>query len=37
MIVDFFFAIFPWFFIWGLQMNKREKIVILSSMSMGVM
>ncbi|KAH6898040.1 hypothetical protein B0T10DRAFT_525463 [Thelonectria olida] len=35
-IVDFFFAFFPWLFIWGLQMNTREKIVILASLSLGV-
>ncbi|KAJ4253311.1 hypothetical protein NW762_010466 [Fusarium torreyae] len=35
-IVDFFFAAFPWFFIWGLQLNRREKIVILCSLSLGV-
>ncbi|KAM6519004.1 hypothetical protein FALCPG4_012660 [Fusarium falciforme] len=35
-IVDFFYALFPWLFIWGLQMNTREKIVILSSLSLGV-
>ncbi|KAK8018824.1 hypothetical protein PG991_008014 [Apiospora marii] len=35
-IVDFFFALFPWLFIWKLQMNRREKIVILVSMSLGV-
>ncbi|KAK9415237.1 putative Integral membrane protein pth11 [Seiridium unicorne] len=35
-LVDFFFALFPWLFIWNLQMNKREKLVILVSMSLGV-
>ncbi|KAI0418454.1 hypothetical protein F5X98DRAFT_338095 [Xylaria grammica] len=35
-LVDFLFAALPWFFIWGLQMNKQEKIVILVSMSLGV-
>ncbi|CVK91792.1 related to integral membrane protein pth11 [Fusarium proliferatum] len=35
-IVDFFFAGFPWLFIWALQMKKREKIVILCSLSLGV-
>jgi hypothetical protein len=35
-ISDFFFALFPWYFIWRLQMNKREKIIILLSMSLGV-
>lgn len=36
-LVDFFFALFPWLFIWGLQMNKKEKLVILISMSLGIM
>ena len=36
-IADFFFAIFPWVFLWKLQMNKREKIVIAASMSLGLM
>ncbi|KAK8013864.1 hypothetical protein PG990_007160 [Apiospora arundinis] len=35
-IVDFFFALFPWLFIWKLNMNTREKLVILLSMSLGV-
>ncbi|KAH7312592.1 hypothetical protein B0I35DRAFT_59363 [Stachybotrys elegans] len=36
-VADFFFALFPWIFIWGLQMNQREKVVILVSMSLGVL
>ncbi|KAF4468501.1 hypothetical protein FALBO_4618 [Fusarium albosuccineum] len=36
-ICDFFYAVFPWLFIWRLQMNKREKIVILVSLGLGVM
>ncbi|KAF9768753.1 hypothetical protein IL306_013901 [Fusarium sp. DS 682] len=35
-VVDFFLAGFPWLFIWSLQMKKKEKIVILSSLSLGV-
>ncbi|KAF2963782.1 hypothetical protein GQX73_g9800 [Xylaria multiplex] len=35
-LVDFLFAALPWFFIWGLQINQHEKIVILASMSLGV-
>ncbi|KAI1458695.1 hypothetical protein F4805DRAFT_423363 [Annulohypoxylon moriforme] len=35
-LVDFFFAILPWAFIWKLQMNRREKFVILVSMSLGI-
>ncbi|KAH6983812.1 hypothetical protein EDB80DRAFT_625294, partial [Ilyonectria destructans] len=34
--VDFFFAIFPWMLLWNLSMNKREKFIILGSMSLGV-
>ncbi|KAG4271305.1 hypothetical protein FPRO04_11067 [Fusarium proliferatum] len=34
--VDSFLAGFPWLFIWGLQMKMKEKIVILSSLSLGV-
>ncbi|VUC23457.1 unnamed protein product [Clonostachys rosea] len=33
---DFYFALFPWLFIWKLHMKRREKIVILCSMSLGV-
>ncbi|KAK4186509.1 hypothetical protein QBC35DRAFT_412650 [Podospora australis] len=33
---DFFFAIFPWLFIMSLRMPKREKILLASSMSLGV-
>ncbi|KAK4171451.1 hypothetical protein QBC36DRAFT_366486 [Triangularia setosa] len=33
---DFFFAIFPWAFLWNLQMNQRKKIVIAASMSLGL-
>ncbi|KAH7120141.1 hypothetical protein B0J13DRAFT_568378 [Dactylonectria estremocensis] len=35
-IADFFFAIFPWIFIWGLNMKYKEKITIAGSMSFGV-
>lgn len=34
---DFFFAAFPWLFIWSLRMQRREKIMLASSMSLGVM
>jgi len=34
---DFFFAIFPWLFIWSLRMPQREKIMLASGMSLGVM
>ena len=36
-IVDFFFALFPWMFVWKLNMNRREKLVINLSMSLGIM
>ncbi|KAI5458778.1 hypothetical protein BGZ63DRAFT_362750 [Mariannaea sp. PMI_226] len=35
-VVDFFFAIFPWIFIWGLNMKYKEKITIAGSMSFGI-
>lgn len=35
-ICDFFFAIFPWLFIWSLRMPQREKIMLASGMSLGV-
>lgn len=34
---DFFFAIFPWMFIWSLRMPRREKVMLASGMSLGVM
>ncbi|WXC59688.1 hypothetical protein SNK03_005548 [Fusarium graminearum] len=34
-IVDFFFATFPWIFIWKLNMKHNEKIMIAGSMSLG--
>lgn len=34
---DLFFAVFPWIFMWKLQMNQKEKLVILASMSLGIM
>ncbi|KAK2035826.1 hypothetical protein LZ31DRAFT_620220 [Colletotrichum somersetense] len=35
-IVDFLYAALPWFFIWTLQMSKKEKGTILLSLSLGV-
>jgi len=35
-LADFFFAIFPWVFLWNLNMPKREKIVIAASLSLGL-
>lgn len=34
---DFFFALMPWIFLWKLNMNQREKMIIAISMSLGVM
>lgn len=36
-IVEVFYASFPWYLIRGLQMPKREKILIGTSMSVGYM
>jgi hypothetical protein len=36
-LVDFFFAIFPWIIVWPLQMPQREKYTIAGSMSLGLM
>jgi len=36
-LADFFFAIFPWVFLWNLNMPKREKIVIAASLSLGLL
>ncbi|KAK3953016.1 hypothetical protein QBC32DRAFT_340081 [Pseudoneurospora amorphoporcata] len=35
-VCDFIFAIFPWLFIWSLRMPRREKIMLASGMSLGV-
>ncbi|PVH96855.1 hypothetical protein DM02DRAFT_674522 [Periconia macrospinosa] len=35
-VVDLLFAVLPWLFIWALQIKKQEKIVILTSMSLGI-
>ncbi|KAI1076882.1 hypothetical protein F5B20DRAFT_554146 [Whalleya microplaca] len=35
-ICDFFFAIFPWLFIWRLRMPQRDKIMLAGGMSLGV-
>jgi len=36
-ICDIIFAIFPWMFIWSLRMPRREKAMLASGMSLGVM
>jgi hypothetical protein len=35
--MDFTLALFPWFLIWKLQMNKREKFGVALAMSLGVL
>ncbi|KAH7625147.1 hypothetical protein B0T09DRAFT_66577 [Sordaria sp. MPI-SDFR-AT-0083] len=35
-VCDFIFAIFPWTFIWSLRMPRREKVILASGMSLGV-
>ncbi|KAK8001182.1 hypothetical protein PG991_013404 [Apiospora marii] len=35
-VVDFFLALFPWLFIWNLNMPRGEKITIAGSMSLGI-
>jgi len=35
-ICDFFFAAFPWLFIWSLRMSQREKVMLAGGMSLGV-
>ncbi|GAB1315542.1 hypothetical protein MFIFM68171_05752 [Madurella fahalii] len=35
-LVDFFFAIFPWVIVWPLNMPRREKYTIAGSMSLGL-
>ncbi|KAK1756493.1 hypothetical protein QBC47DRAFT_401396 [Echria macrotheca] len=34
-VADFFFAAFPWLFIWGLNMRYKEKLTIAVSLSLG--
>jgi hypothetical protein len=36
-IADFVLAILPWHILWGLQMKKKDKIFIASSMSLGLL
>ncbi|KAK3386813.1 hypothetical protein B0H63DRAFT_520889 [Podospora didyma] len=33
---DFFFAIFPWLFIWSLRMPRKDKVMLSSGMSLGI-
>jgi hypothetical protein len=35
--MDFALALFPTVLIWGLQMNRREKIGVIVAMSLGVL
>ncbi|KAK8113050.1 hypothetical protein PG984_013576 [Apiospora sp. TS-2023a] len=36
-VVDFFLALFPWLFIWDLNMPRGEKITIAGNMSLGIL
>ncbi|ORY61407.1 uncharacterized protein BCR38DRAFT_33745 [Pseudomassariella vexata] len=36
-ICDFFFAVFPWLFIFSLNMPQRDKFMLATGMSLGVM
>jgi hypothetical protein len=36
-VMDVILAIFPWKIIWGMMMNKKEKMGVLFAMSMGVL
>lgn len=36
-IIDFFYAAFPWWLLWNLNMPRREKLIIGFSMSLGVL
>ncbi|KAH0493329.1 hypothetical protein TgHK011_000003 [Trichoderma gracile] len=35
-MVDFWYAAFPWYILWNIQMPKREKRVIATSLSLGI-
>ncbi|KAH7191822.1 uncharacterized protein B0J16DRAFT_50431 [Fusarium flagelliforme] len=35
-VADFFFAIFPWFVIWELNMKRKEKITVACGLSLGI-
>ncbi|ESZ95637.1 hypothetical protein SBOR_3985 [Sclerotinia borealis F-4128] len=35
-VADFVLAVLPWFILWDLNMKKKEKILITSSMSLGI-
>jgi glucan phosphoethanolaminetransferase (alkaline phosphatase superfamily) len=35
-ILDFWYAAFPWWMLWKIQMPKRDKVIIATSMSLGV-
>jgi hypothetical protein len=36
-VSDFFYALFPWIFMWKIQMGKKEKTLILCGLSLGIM
>lgn len=35
--VDFFFALFPWVFLYDLEMNRKDKAIVGISLSFGVL
>ncbi|KAL1969383.1 hypothetical protein VTN77DRAFT_9576 [Rasamsonia byssochlamydoides] len=35
-VEDFFLAAFPWYFIWGLNMKRKEKLTLAGGLSLGV-
>ncbi|KAL7942899.1 hypothetical protein V8C42DRAFT_141823 [Trichoderma barbatum] len=35
-VVDFWYAAFPWYLLWNIQMPKREKRIIAASLSLGI-
>lgn len=37
LVADFFFALFPWVFIFKLNMKFKEKMTIAASLSLGIM
>lgn len=35
--MDFFFATIPWVLVWNMHMRKKHKLVIVGSLSLGVL
>jgi hypothetical protein len=34
---DFFYAAFPWVFIWNLKRSRKERITIAAGLSLGIL